>query len=372
MFRRLSSSLPKDPKYPANLKELGYFVTDTDEIKSIANPEEEFVYFIDKNERYNETHKEAMNICIRELVLQRMADLDINILRLPLGTPSSKPHIPILASKDLSKKKRVILVFNEAMQDLGIWAYRMVNRSGPGSINRGSAVAFAKNLQSYATSSTEKESPGLVLANLGQLLWWRGGKQAVSFVTWNVLPRKTAVHGPMRIDGVKNRVPGNESLDQHVQYMFDEVMAKITDKDVKIDIVGLSDGGSAVIKFLNDNWAVWSSRIAAIALGTPLYHTSEITNPSFAEFLKARARGYVCSPLEPNTLIPDENFGCPTFASGEEFYTECVMPAANKLMLDFFNDVAMQGEDFRNPIIEIYGPDPEEDEFAVGKSANAA
>lgn len=193
------------------------------------------------------------SVCIRELVLQRLNDLNVGILCLPLGTPPDKPHIPILASKDLSNKKRVILVFNEAMQDLGIWAYRMINRSGPGSISRGSAIDFAKELRNYATSPADKESPGLVIANLGQLLWWRGGKRAVSFVAWNSLPRKSAVHGAMRIDDVKNRVPGNENWDQHVQYMFNEVMNKITDKDVQIDIVGLSDGGSAAIKFLNDN-----------------------------------------------------------------------------------------------------------------------
>ena len=85
-----------------------------------------------------------------------------------------------------------------------------------------------------------------------------------------------------------------------------------------------------------------------------------------------RARAYVCSPLEPNTPIPDETSGCPTFASGEDQYTECVMPAANKLMLDFFNDVAMQGESFVNPAMEIYGPDTEEVDLAVGTSANAA
>lgn len=187
------------------------------------------------------------------MVIQRLKNLDVQILRLPLGTPSDKPHIPILASSNLSDKKRVILVFNEAIQDLGIWAYRMVNRSGPGSISRGSAIGFAKELQSYATSPTDKESHGLVIANLGQLLWWRGGKSAISFATWNALPRKSAVHGAMRIDEVKNRVPGNENWDQHVQYIFNEVMEKMTDKDVQIDIVGLSDGGSTAMKFLNDN-----------------------------------------------------------------------------------------------------------------------
>ena len=192
------------------------------------------------------------------------------------------------------------------MQDLGIWAYRMINRGGPGAITRGSAVDFFKALQGQASSVEDTSAPGVVIANPGQLLWWRGGKRAVSFVSWHSLPRKSAVHGPMRIDDVKNRVPGNESLENHVRYVFDEVMAKMTNEDAQIDVIGLSDGGSMAMKFLNDNCefildsdhhltatdrqlsgATWSSRIAAIALGNPLHTINEISNASFARFLRA-------------------------------------------------------------------------------------
>lgn len=313
MYRRLSSSLPQDPVFPADLKELGcvsqlslcgyihpgmmrcedarvnffpervgfvdsYFVNDQDEVKSIADPTKDFTYYINKNERYNERQREAMNsmfvparslirdeafsdtgglhvipACIRQLVLQRLDDLGIRTLPLPIGTPSDKAHIPILASSNLPEKKRIILVFNEVMQDLGIWSYRTISRGGAGAISRGSAVELAKRLHGYATSPSDQSSPGLVIANPGQLLWWRGGKKAVSFVTWHSLPRKSAVHGPMRIDEVKNRVPGNEDWEKHVQYMFNEVMAKVTDEDVLIDVVGLSDGGYEALKFLNEN-----------------------------------------------------------------------------------------------------------------------
>ena len=85
-----------------------------------------------------------------------------------------------------------------------------------------------------------------------------------------------------------------------------------------------------------------------------------------------RARAYMCSPLQGGTPIPDMTSGCPTFASGEDLYTECIMPAAYRSMLDFFTDVAVQGDDFKNPTIEIYGKDPDEVEMVVGRSANAA
>lgn len=106
MFRRKSSSLPKDPVFPSDLEGLGYvpsplekeelrcpplqphlphprkeagknppsslclanlfphpsyFITEKDSIRSIANPEQEFNYFISKNERVCEVQREAMS-----------------------------------------------------------------------------------------------------------------------------------------------------------------------------------------------------------------------------------------------------------------------------------------------------------------------
>jgi hypothetical protein len=61
MFRRLPTGLPKDPTFPANLTELGYFINDKDQIRMIEKPDEKFLYAINKNERVNEMHKEAMN-----------------------------------------------------------------------------------------------------------------------------------------------------------------------------------------------------------------------------------------------------------------------------------------------------------------------
>lgn len=199
-------------------------------------------------------------VCLRQIVLDRLKDLGVPTLRLPLGTPPDKPHIPILASANLSQKDRVIIVFNEAVQDLGIWAYRLVSKAAPGSITHGSAVEFVKALENYQASATDPSPPGVIIANLGQLLWWRKGKQAVSFVTWDALPRKTAVHGSVRIDDVKNRVPGNENWRNHVEYIFNEVVKKMVKDDAKIDIIGLSDGGSEVLYFLNDNCKSLPSR----------------------------------------------------------------------------------------------------------------
>lgn len=38
-----------------------YFINDKDQIRSIANPDQEFNFFISKNDRANDVQREAMN-----------------------------------------------------------------------------------------------------------------------------------------------------------------------------------------------------------------------------------------------------------------------------------------------------------------------
>jgi hypothetical protein len=60
MFRRLKGSLPKDPEFPADMKKLGFFINETAHIRNVEKPDENFVFFITNNDRYNELHREAM------------------------------------------------------------------------------------------------------------------------------------------------------------------------------------------------------------------------------------------------------------------------------------------------------------------------
>ncbi|KAI9882206.1 MAG: hypothetical protein M1823_006046 [Watsoniomyces obsoletus] len=254
MYRRLSNSLPPDPEFPADLEKLGYFLNSDDEIRSIEDPTQFFEYFINRNERYNEKNREAMNI------LERLHALGIETLRLPLGTPSNKPHIPILVSRNISTRKRIILVIPEALQDLGIWAYRIIGSAGKDAMNRGSAVNFVKYVKNLGLhhagngvnegdGGNDENTPGIIIANTGQLVWYRGGKRAVSFTTWDSLPRKSAVHGSMRIDDVRNRVPKNSSVKEHVKYIFEEILdnGEMVKKDIEVYVIGLSDGADEVV-----------------------------------------------------------------------------------------------------------------------------
>ena len=59
---------------------------------------------------------------------------------LPLGATLTDRHVPIFATPDLKSKSRIVVIFGEPSQDLGVIAGRIAN--GPGGIDQGSMVSL--------------------------------------------------------------------------------------------------------------------------------------------------------------------------------------------------------------------------------------
>lgn len=178
-------------------------------------------------------------------------------LRLPLTiTGPNKPHVPILVSKNLSTASRIIVVFGEPIQDLGVWAYRSIGTVG---INAGSAVSLADHiLHQHQKGSPEDKTTAdtaLIIANTGQLVWHAAGRKAVTMPSWLALPRHSAVDPPQTMTE-RNNIPGNENWQEHVECVFREILAargKLVRADAKIDIVGVTEGGLGAVRYLYDD-----------------------------------------------------------------------------------------------------------------------
>lgn len=179
-------------------------------------------------------------------------------LRLPLGLSGRKEqNVPILVSTNLSKASRIIVVFGEPNQDLGIWAYRCIGADG---INAGSAVPLAEYVlhqqSSHEEETSERRKPSsdtaLVIANTGQLIWHAAGRKAITLPNWMALTRRSAVDPPPRMT-YRNKIPDNESWQDHVECVFDEILAargKLVRADAKIDVVGIAEGGLGAVRYL--------------------------------------------------------------------------------------------------------------------------
>jgi hypothetical protein len=217
---------------------------------------------------------------IRNIISERLTSLNLTKVRLPLDAAENSPNVPIFVSSNLKTKKRVIILFYEHTQDLGVFAHRIIG--GKGGINAGSAVNMVKYIQSLP------DSPGIILANMGQMSWWRRGRKAVTQTSWQALPQKTAVEFPYRLDAEKNTIPGNRNTAEHVNYIFNYVVQELCDQKVKLDVIGVGDGAVKFAEFLekDENWKKWGGRMEALAVLATFYHAEDNHNNEFADWLQ--------------------------------------------------------------------------------------
>ena len=106
-------------------------------------------------------------------------------------------------------------------------------------------------MEGSETHGVDKNETGLIITNPGQLVWYCGSEHAMTLTTWNAIPRESAVHPPLRMTS-RNSIPGNDNWRDHINYVFEEVLGKMTKKDSRIDIIGLADGGLQTIHYLSN------------------------------------------------------------------------------------------------------------------------
>lgn len=210
---------------------------------------------------------------------ERFLAAGLKIIRLPLNAGPTDPHVPILTSSNLGTAKRVIVYFGESNQDLGVFAYRII---GQESIASGSALSLVGSIQ----SGEDSDDTAIIIANLGQLLWYRRGQRAMTMASWNGLPRKTGVSHAMRVDPVKNHIPGNEGTKEHVRSVFEDVLGKLTREDARINVIGIGDGAEEAVAFLDQNWGTWECRVVALCVGLGFVWRvgDEIRHENFKDF----------------------------------------------------------------------------------------
>ena len=196
-------------------------------------------------------------------MLDRLSKLGIIQLYLPgLSTMKpSGPHIPILAPPldVLKRRKRVVVIINDALQDLGILAYRQLQREL--GIDGGSVVNFAKELgrvqdnSEGAAGNGVHEAPGLIVMNTGQLLYSYKYNRAMTMRSWYALRRKSIAHNAIRIHDQENYVEGHRNATEHIKSVFDQLLCN-PDRvapEAEVYVVAIEGGAEKTLEVFKDD-----------------------------------------------------------------------------------------------------------------------
>lgn len=148
--------------------------------------------------------------------------------------------MPILAPAPeiLKTRKCIIVIVNDAMQDIGILAYRQLQRDL--GLNGASAVDLVKRIIKRSATGDEAEqykdilkdgfmlgnhedTPALVVLNTAQLLYSHKYNKALTMRSWSAMPRKSMAHDMIKIHE-ENRVQGHHDPKEHIKTVFDDVL----------------------------------------------------------------------------------------------------------------------------------------------------
>jgi hypothetical protein len=223
--------------------------------------------------------------CSRQETEKRLSALGIGRIYLPdfTTTKPDGPHVPILSPSPeiLKTRKRIIVLVNDAIQDIGILAYRQLQREL--GLNGASVVDFVKEIvkRSATYDATEKynnifddghgietdsDVPALVVLNTAQLLYSHKHNKALTMRSWSAMPRKSVAHDMIRIHDVENHVQGHRTPEEHVKWFFDNVLcnpARVA-SDAEVYLIAIESGTNNMLNILEEdcmNYVRSSSRM---------------------------------------------------------------------------------------------------------------
>lgn len=96
---------------------------------------------------------------------------------------------------------------------------------------------------------SDKEVPGIVVMNTGQLLYSHKYNRSMTTRSWYALPRKSIAHDHIRIHEEENYVEGHRNPAQHVKSVFDQLLCNPdhVSPDAEIYVIAIEGGASHVL-----------------------------------------------------------------------------------------------------------------------------
>ncbi|KAM3530816.1 hypothetical protein MY4038_004752 [Beauveria bassiana] len=332
-----------------------YFVNDEDEIRSIADPDYYFNYFLSRNPRVNLRQRFQFDAAVQGVIHERLESLGLVKTPLPPVEPGSESkYVNIFVSKNLADAERIIIVFGECAKELGSVANRVVG--GPGGVEKGSMIGAVKAMQRHG-------SAGIILANMGESCWSQEHKRAITVGHSAALTMPSLVHMGIKYHAEINDIPGSESPACHVQTVLSTVITKNAKKNAKMNIVAIGDSCEVITTFLDDEktWTKWGPSLQSAVFYSPAFY-NEPKQAGLRNFLAKKSRGYMVSDQPQDTPLSGPNgnaaegtppLGFPCYSSGEPSIVELCFISALEPGLSYLDEVA-RTPDFENPAPAIF------------------
>lgn len=96
--------------------------------------------------------------------------------------------------------------------------------------------------------NAKEDGYAVVILNPSQTVWDYEAKTAMNFLSWKAKDKKTEA-----LDPVKNSIPGNKTPEDHVEYVFNNVLHSMILKDAEIDVIAGGFSAYSIVKYLNSN-----------------------------------------------------------------------------------------------------------------------
>ncbi len=167
-------------------------------------------------------------------------------------------------------------------------AHRVIG--GRGGIARGSVIGLVDALAQQQCSANDPASPGVILANAGELWWWPEGGKGLTPIERHGVPMESAVHWGRYHDKRVNEVRGHRTVGQHVKSVFETVVlgCGLVGEEAKVDVIVVGDTADDLKKYLDDDkvWARVGPVLGCLVVVGGVYSSKEFKCEGFKKFME--------------------------------------------------------------------------------------
>lgn len=247
---------------------------------------------------------------------------------------NGKPHIKILVSRNIERSKRVIVFVGEASQPLGTLSGRLINEKD---ICFGSYIDWVTQAQ----KTDFRHEIGIVIANVGELVWCKSEARCMTQNAWYALPRESGVSLPYEMTSA-NVVERNEDAEAHIRCVFQDILGPLVKQGpLSIDCIGIAQTGNTLVRFLQKDWSDWGANMSSIVTLGSFIFAREFFRPEFHQFYVKRCRTYIQKesdqPAQFVYVDQDRYSECPIISAGEEVdHIESIFPFVHQYVSDYF------------------------------------